>query len=168
MKSSFLIIVMIGSLAVLCCRDIGTAPPTAFFQDDVKEAVFRHQFYKNDSGLQQGAKVYFIGLYVPGDSTRQGYYVDLSDGFMSRFQGNSPPVKKASECTPSMNGVFDKQTGNRGLLFRIESMREFSNDEVEVEGGYFEAGLSASGNLYTVRRIDGRCVVVKDVLIWIS
>jgi len=168
MKFPSLIIAAIGSLVVLGCKDLGSDPPISPYRDDIMEAVFRYQFANNYSGQQQGAKIYFIGMYIPGDSTRQSYYVDLSDELMMRFQKNSPPVKKASQCTISVNGVFDKQTGERGLLFRIESVQELSNDEVEVKGGYFEAGLSASGNIYTLRRIDNHWVVIKDVLLWIS
>jgi hypothetical protein len=155
-------------IALHGCKDLGTDPPFEFYLDDIREAIFRYQFSNNYSGQQQSARVYFIGIYIPGDSTRQGYYADPSDELMARFRGNTPSVKKASQCTQSIYGVFDKETGERGLLFRVESIRQLSGDEVEVEGGYFEAGLSASGNIYTVRRIGGRWVVVKDELQWIS
>ena len=162
------LILVISLFALGSCKDLGTNPPVASSLDDIREAVFRHQILYNYSGLQQNALAYFIGIYVAGDSTKEGYYVDPSENLMARFRGESPPVKKASECNYSMNGVFDRVTGNQGLLFRIESIREIGKDEVEVQGGYFEVALSASGNLYTVQRIGNRWVVIKDVLIWIS
>jgi hypothetical protein len=51
--------------------------------------------------------------------------------------------KKASKCTISVDGLFDKL------------------------GGYFEAGSSASRTVYILRRINDLWVVVKDVLMWL-
>lgn len=163
-----LVLFGIAILAFSSCSDLGTAPPVERSLDDIREAVFRHQFLHNASGLQQDARVYFIGFYVPGDSLRQGYYLDPSDQLLTRFEGNVPPVKRFSACRQSITGVFDIQTGARGLLFRIESVTEIKDNEAEVTGGYFEAGLSASGNVYTVRWADGRWTVVGDHMIWIS
>jgi hypothetical protein len=33
---------------------------------------------------------------------------------------------------------------------------------VEVDGGYFEDGLAASGNVYTLEKKHGRWIVTKD------
>ena len=158
----------ISLLAVASCTDFGTAPSVQQSLDDIREVVFRYQFSHNASGQQQSAQVYFLGLFVAGDSLRQGHYVDPSDNLMTRFRGNEPLVKRYSQCVESINGVFDAFSGARGLLFRIESIREINTKEAEVTGGYFEAGLSASGNIYTVKRIADRWTVVKDVMLWIS
>ena len=155
-------------LAVASCTDFGPAPSVQQSLDDIREAVFSYQISHNASGQQHSAQVYFLALYVPGDSLRQGHYVDPSDNLMARFRGNAPPVKKYSDCVESINGVFDVFTGAAGLLFRIESIREINTNEAEVTGGYFEAGLSASGNIYTVKRIADRWTVVRDVMLWIS
>jgi hypothetical protein len=37
-----------------------------------------------------------------------------------------------------------------------------------VYGGIYEAGLSSSGNLYTVVRKSGKWVVAKDEMQWMS
>ncbi len=161
-------LVALPFFALSSCSDLGTAPTVERSLDDIREAVFRYQFLHNASGQQQNAGVYFIGLYVTGDRNLPVRYVDPSDNLLARFAGNAPPVKKASESTYSVQGVFDIRTGARGLLFRIESVTEIDPDQVEVTGGYFEAGLSASGNVYTVTRTSDRWTVVKDRLIWIS
>jgi hypothetical protein len=167
MKPSYFFVAF--ALIVLpACSDIGTAPSVERGLEDTRETVFRYQFFNNESGQQQSASVYFVGLYVPGDSVTQGHYVDPSDQLMSRFAGNVPCVKKFSECTTSVYGVIDKQTGAYGLLFRIESIKKISDDEAEVTGGYFEGGLSASGNIYTVKWVNDWWVVAKDVMVWIS
>ena len=47
-------------------------------------------------------------------------------------------------------------------------MKYTDKDHATVNGGYFEAGLSASGNVYTVERLKGVWTVVKDEMTWIS
>ncbi|MFH0991247.1 MAG: hypothetical protein V1799_14665 [bacterium] len=167
MKILSIILISIA-LTVPGCKDSGSEPPLSLLEEDIQEAVFQYQFLHNYSGLQQQASAYFIGIYRRGDSVRQGSYLDIAETLLARFHGSKPPVKKVSQCIQSINGVFDKETGERGLLFRIESIKQVSNDVVEVEGGYFEGGLSASGNIYTVQRNDHRWVVVKDRMLWIS
>lgn len=130
-------------------------------QDDIREAVFRYQFAHNASGQQTGAAVYC--LWVGEKAT------DPSDDFMRRFANHKPPVRKMSECKadPS-HGVIDKRTGAQGLGFRATSIKWLSDIEVEVEGGYYEAGLSASGNTYIVNKQKGKWVVSSDRMNWIA
>lgn len=154
-------------LALTSCSDLGTAPTINNSLEDIREVVFRHQFSNNASGQQQSAQVYFVALLVQTDSTHQSHYIDCSDDFMARFAGNVPPVKRFSECSVSGNGVTDTRTGAYGILFRIESITEIDPHEAEVTGGYFEGGLSASGNIYRVKWTDG-WVVISDILRWIS
>jgi hypothetical protein len=128
-------------------------------KQDIREAVFRYQFNHNASGQQQNAKVYFLSL----DQDK-----DPSNEFMERFKGTEPPVKKASQASKSAGGVVDKETGERGLLFRITSIKRLGENEVEVEGGYFEAGQSASRNVYRVKHENGKWVVKEEKLKRIS
>ena len=132
-------------------------PLTREEMDDIREAVFRHQFHHNASGQQQSAKVYFLSIEVG----------DPDDAFIERFKDNKPPVKKDSQVKDEP-GIFDKENGFRGLIFRIDSIKQISSNEVEVKGGYYENGLSASGNTYTVRRIKDKWVVTQDKMEWIS
>lgn len=137
------------------------APETRAVQEDnIREAVFRHQFGNNASGQKQGAKVYFLSL---------GWKTDPSDEFMARFAGNTPPVKKVSEADSSaMKGVHDKKTGESGLIFNVGKITWKSDTEATANGGYYKAGLSASGNTYTLEKKDGVWTVTKDVMNWIS
>src|SRR5262245_19236974 len=130
-------------------------------EDDIREAVFRHQFDHNASGLQKNAKVYF--LEVDEKAT------DPSDAFMKRFADHRPPVRKpsASRFVPG-TGLLDKKTGEIGLAFRATTIKWISATEVEVSGGYYEAELSSSGNTYTVKNADGKWRVTKDKMNWIS
>jgi hypothetical protein len=130
--------------------------------DDLREAVFRHLFEHNASGLQRAAQVFC--LQVEGKA-------DPSPELLLRFEGNKPPVKKASLCTfshGSARGAVQDETGAPGLIFRVDSIQRTGPDSAVVEGGYFEAGLSASGNIYELARESGRWIVKKDTMRWIS
>jgi hypothetical protein len=130
-------------------------------ENDIREAVFRHQFDHNASGQRTDAAVYCLS--VGSKET------DPSDEFMKRFADHKPPVRKLSECNVDpVNGVVDKSTGKSGLIFRVTSITWVSDMEVGVAGGYYEAGLSSSGNTYTVRKEQGKWKVTADKMNWIS
>ena len=67
------------------------------------------------------------------------------------------PVKAASGCRKQttekvMVSVVDKKTGKRSVIFDIEAIHWISENEAEVEGGYFCADLCmASGRYHVVR-----------------
>ena len=128
-------------------------------EENIREVVFRYQFGHNSSGQQQRAKIYFLSL---NENRSPG------NGFMSRFRGHKPPVKKVSAASVSARGVVDKKTGRQGLVFRITGIKWLGETEVEVEGGYFESGHSASTNVYKVSRENGNWVVKEDRLQEIS
>ena len=133
-----------------------------FNDDDVREAVFRHLFDHNASGQQKNAKVYCLQIENK---------LDPSPELLHHFEGNHPPVKKASLCSfkggPGMGGVED-DTGAKGLIFRIDSIQHPSADTALVEGGYFEASLSASGNVYKLVKERDHWIVKQDTMKWIS
>lgn len=135
-----------------------TKGPTPVIDPDMAEAVFRYQFKHNASGQQTNATAYFLGL---GDS-------DPDDAFMNRFQGHRPPVKKLSQCTTKGMRVTDKQTGKRGLIFSVDNIVVTGADTAEASGGYYEGGLSSSGNTYYLKRKNGKWFVEKDTMHWIS
>jgi hypothetical protein len=93
---------------------------------------------------------------------------DPTDEFLARFTGHKPPVRKVSMCSTEGLRVVDKQTGKRGLIFRVAKIKWVSDSKVQVEGGYYEDGLSATRNVYTVVRKDGKWRVTKDKMEWIS
>ena len=137
-------------------------------EDSIREAVFRHQFEYNASGQQQTAQIYFISVMTLDDSTGYWKNGDPSDALLKQFTDNVPPVKPFSKCTYSISGVFDKESGERGLLFQVGEIKWNTNDQVQVEGGYYEAGLSASGNTYYLKYMDKQWTVTRDVMHWIS
>jgi hypothetical protein len=130
-------------------------------ENDIREAVFRYQFRHNSSIQGQKAGVYCLSV---GEKN-----ADPPDDFMKRFAAFKPAVQKASDCsTDPYRGVAEKRTGRRGVVFRVRSIKWVSETEVEVVGGYFEDGLSASGNTYAVIKTQGKWTVSKAKTNWIS
>ncbi len=128
--------------------------PGAREVDDVREATFRHLFTKDGSAHPQSAKVYCLS--VDGQ--------DPTADFMARFAGNRPPVKKGSLCSESTGqGVLDKETGERGIAFRLAKVTIKWGSRAEVEGGYFEHGFSAGSHIYHLEKVGGVWRVVKAV-----
>src|SRR5713226_7658593 len=133
-------------------------------EDDIREAVFRYQFDHNAAHGPAAAEHRIEAFYL-SLGEKDG---DPSDEFMTRFVGHEPPVRKVSACSTENLRVVDKQTGQRGLIFRVKSIKWISDGKVEVGGGYYEDGLSSSGNIYTVVKKDGKWRVTKDKMEWIS
>lgn len=164
-------LIVLAALLVACIGRVSSVPvvsPTALprsaQENDIREAVFRYQFQHNASGAQQTAEFYCLSL---GEYSNE---LDPDDELMQRFQGHKPAVKKISQCVygPEM-GVQDADTGQSGgLVFRVTHIEWISDTEVKVEGGYYEGGLSASGNIHWVVRQGNRWVVTKDQMQWIS
>lgn len=129
-------------------------------QEDIREAVFRYQFQHNSSIQGSGAAVYCLTIENNADP---------SDDFIKRFAGSKPPVRKASDCSAdAYKGTVEKATGKRGLIFRVRNIKCISPTRAEVVGGYFEDGLSASGNTYTVTKSKGRWRVSNTSMNWLS
>ena len=164
-KRSFLQTLVTCSIVVIAfgCVSSSQNPknakaPAPVIDPDMAEAVFRYQFEHNASGQQTNAAAYFLEL---GDS-------DPNDAFISRFEGHHPPVKKRSQCSTERMRVTDKETDKWGLIFRVKKIVVTGPDTAEASGGYYEAGLSASGNTYYLKRENGKWFVEKDAMHWIS
>ena len=114
---------------------------------DICEAVFRYQFKHNASTIQQKAKAYFITILKQNPS----------DEFLTRFMGNIPPVRKGSDFAIG-----------EGLIFYINSVSRIDENTARGSGGYYEAELSSSNNIYTVVRKNGKWAVENDEMQWIS
>jgi hypothetical protein len=136
-------------------------PQAASVDDAVRLAVFRYLMSHNASAGQAG--VPFVCLEVHhGDQVR-----DPSPFIMAAMSGSKTLVVPGSACQHSAQGVLLRGDGG-GLVFRTEKV-EIDGDKATVTGGYFEADLSASGNVYTVERQgDGSWLVTDDRMEWIS
>lgn len=156
-----------ASLLAACSEPMSTAARKAQ-ELDAREAVFRHQFENNGSALKSDAKVYCVGFEAVDPKTGPTIE-DPDDAFIQRFSGNIPTVKKYSSCDyRDKVGLLDKASGERALEFTTSNISWISETEMQMEGGYFEASLSASGNTFRLKRIDGKWAVVQARENWIS
>ena len=163
-------------LGFVCATSLAVADDAAKAkaEDDIREATFRHQFLHNASGVQQKAKVYFlaVGRNEDWDDGSDGFMAldgaDPSDEFLKRFADHKPVVKKKSQGVVHLGEFKDKKTGEKGLVFGLGTIKWVSDTEVEITGGYYEAGLSASGNTYFLKKEKGKWTVTKEVRHWIS
>lgn len=79
---------------------------------------------------------------------------DATEDFLQRF--DPLPVKAASNCRKQtkekvMVVVLDKKTGKRSVIFDVETIRWSTDNDAEVEGGYYCGSLcSASGDRKSV------------------
>jgi hypothetical protein len=131
-------------------------------EDDIREAVFRHQFDHNASGLQKRAHAYCLLIRVGEKNS------DPSDQFMKRFAGHKPPIRKASGCHWTSIQVIENRSGRSALIFFVSNVSWISDTEVTVEGGYEEGNVSSSGNTYTLRKQNGKWGVTNDQMNVIS
>ena len=157
---------MRGLFAVLLVVLVGACAPGATQQPHgdettaIQEAVFRYQFGHNASSLQQSADFYCLGIKDRKDPPQE---------LMERFTGHLPVVVPVSECGADVElGVSRGSTSGRGLIFTVGDIKWIGVTEVEVAGGYYEGGLSASGNVYRLKRVDGGWKVIEDGMEWIS
>ena len=130
---------------------------------DILEAVFRYQFEHNASSATALNDVDYLFVAL-GDSASMDPPAEL----MAQFADHSPPVESVSAGDTSGHGVEHKEHGGQGIILRIERIRRIDADTMDVDGGYYEANLSASGNTYRVKRRDGSWEVVCDAMWWIS
>jgi len=126
--------------------------------EKIRGAVFRYLIAR-DSSRSDKHDVYCL-------SVSRG---DPSGDLMQSFESSKPPVRKRSECSAdSFKGVTEKTTGKHGIIFNADEIRWISLALVEVSGGYYHDGLSASGNTYRLVKSKGTWKVVRDKLNWVS
>jgi uncharacterized protein (TIGR02996 family) len=123
-------------------------------EDDVREAVFREL-------LGEGSTVSNTFLQVEERRDPSPYLLaQLSE----RYVGLLP----ASAARLGSDGVFNRQTGERGGLLSVVNLKWVAADRCNVSGGTFWDGLAAQGNLYQVGIRDGCWAVLDVTSMWIS
>ena len=129
------------------------------------EAVFRYQFDHNASGSQRNVGYFFLAL-----DRRDPDQSDPPPELLERFKNQSPQVLPASmaKATIRGGGVKHKDLGGSGLIFNITRITWLDATTAEVDGGYYEGGLSSSSNTYRVIRRGGKWTVTRDKMNSIS
>jgi hypothetical protein len=96
---------------------------------------------------------------------------DPSDDFMGRFPDISRKLKKMSDSEVAKSvriPVVDKGTQEHGIIFSVDGIRWLGKSHVKVEGGYHCDGLCAAGYTFDVRLKEGKWVVTRQKMHWIS
>ena len=121
--------------------------------DDIREATYREMFRpssKEDS-------MFCLSIYDK----------DPSDALMARFVGNSPTVRKGSECEP-LETVPEAGKKPSPVAFATYYVDRPGDTKAEVLGAYFKNGLNAAESLFYLEKKDGKWTVVKVVQRWIA
>jgi hypothetical protein len=159
--SAIFVLSLVSSCRTRAPSASATDKPRGEQELDIMESVFRYLFEHNRSVLTERHQVEYFFLRVDK--------LNPPPELLSRFAGHVPPVEKASASESDIRyGVRDIKTHGRGIILDIRSVRWIDDDTVDVEGGYVEASLSASGDTYRVERRQGKWVVVNDTLHWVS
>jgi hypothetical protein len=166
------VVVIAGVLVVASCFSsakyeqahqsppVAAQPPAGGSDEDaVRLTVFRHQV---DDASAWHRSVPFVCLEVDqGGQTR-----DPSPFIMAAMRGLRPPAVPVSSCEVAARGrgVFlkDDHAKGRGVIFRTEEVK-IDDEKATVTGGYYEANLSASGDIFTVERQSDSSWRVTDV-----
>jgi hypothetical protein len=127
----------------------------------IQQTVFRYQFEHNAA-----ANKYDIFCIAISKGKTD------SDAPTKLIQGLNDvrhKVVKSSDCDENAgNGVIERASGKPALMLNVGQVKWLTEDEAVVEGGYYEASLSASGNTYGLKKMSGVWKVIKDQMNWIS
>ena len=118
--------------------------------DNLREVAFKTLIYEA-AAAQQGYRVYFLSLGNTWTNDRP-FAIDPSDGFMKRFEGRTPPVRKVSQSRSVKGEVRDKISDQRGVIFTVTDLKWISDTEVEAKCSVFKAGLNAYTDKYTLTK----------------
>jgi len=133
-------------------------------EDNVREVAFKTLIYEAGAA-REGYRVYFLSV----SKTRTNTPFDPSDGFMKRFAGRTPPVKKVSQSQMGDGGkVLDKSTGQRGVIFTVTDLKWISDEEVEATCDVYMAGLNGYTYKFTLSRKNNQWKVTNKRLVSIS
>jgi len=171
MRPALAMLVLIVLIAVGIPLVATMSGPSGVLPDpQIAAATFRYQFQHNASGLRASAAAYCIGYGAFGpDADSNKNRTDPPQEVLIALADVVPAVKPYSQCSHTKEqGVRDKASGKRALIFTLRSMECSEPLKCRVDGGYYEGGESASGNSYFLERRDGKWLVIGDKMHWIS
>jgi uncharacterized protein (TIGR02996 family) len=125
-------------------------------EDEVREVAFRRLFESWNPQVTCFVEV--------------GKGQDPSPDLLDRLQDLSPHIRPVSASKPAEDeeGVVDRETGERGILFTVETIRWANPSKCEADGGYYLANQAASGETYQVELTGGKWVITDVRQNWIA
>jgi hypothetical protein len=176
-------IALVSILSCLLCGATASQEATVSDQrsadeEDIRESVIRKQM---EDWIKDGDK----NEAEAKDETEKGiakmlnfriFFISLngndpSDDFINRFHDIPRAIKKGSAAEVARvqrMPVVDKASGQRGIVFSADRIRRLGKDSAEVDGGYHCDGLCGAGIKFKVKRENGRWVVKRTKMQWIS
>ncbi len=130
----------------------GLAPEEAVF-----EAVFRYQIEHYPLSNFPSAHIHCVSL--PGAT-------DPTPALLARLNA-SGETRKISDCQVNSE-VKETSTGYRGIVLKVDRIRELNDSEALVEGGYYYDALGARADVYHLTRGTAGWVVQRAELRSIS
>jgi hypothetical protein len=127
----------------------------------IQQSVLRYQFEHNAA-----AKKYDIFCIAMSEGETNS---DALTKLIRDLNDASHKVLKHSDCNAHIDdGVTERSSGKSALMLNVGTVNWLAKDEAVVEGGYYENGLSSSGNTYHLKKISGVWQVVQNQMNWIS
>ena len=128
---------------------------------DMLEVIFAYFFKKFDRSRIKS--VYFIEVTAENNS------FTLEGDFFARFSKYNLQVKPTSACISSgKDGVFDKETQEKGIIFRISDIQQVNTTEFCIKGGFYSHGRAAATQQLQVALEHGEWIIKSDKLINVS
>jgi hypothetical protein len=153
----------------------GAQKHTQAEEDDIHEAVLRYQIdrwygdEKTDKAEKPSApeereienrlKPLIVHISVNGK--------DPSPEFLARFKDSKRLIRPASEANREAMGKRSLMPSGK-IIFSSGKIKWLSSANVKVDGGYYCGPLCASGEMFELRKRDGKWQVVKSEMEWIS
>lgn len=127
----------------------------------IQQSVLRYQFEHNAAANKYGIFCIAMGERETNSDAPTKLIRDLNDA--------SHKVVKHSDCNAHIDdGVTERSSGKPALMLNVGKVNWVAKDEAVVDGGYYENGLSASGNTYHLKKVSGVWQVVQNQLNWIA
>jgi hypothetical protein len=145
--------------------ETGGAARSAEEADNIREAVLRYRFSHSVGGPMPSGKFYCISL---SSTMHTSNFIDPDEAFLRRFDGNIPPVIKASGCTVLPDRVIAKDTGEKSMIFGVDQPKWLSDTEAEIEASYCGAEADVGGTVYQLKKENNRWSVQGSTRTWIS
>ncbi|WP_395092958.1 hypothetical protein [Armatimonas sp.] len=124
-------------------------------EDDIREAVFRFHMAKLPPQFSFITRIKFPEIYFLSVNR-----ADPSSSFMARFRNNKPAVKPCSAVKPRRFEVFDKATGQEGVILSANNVRWIAANQAKVETGWRTSGRGGTFGTCLVQREKNGWVVV--------
>lgn len=153
----------LAALIVLTCVPAGcsgqTAGGTRPADDQIRAAILRHvilEFAKDGGYVAPYQNVYLISAPPPVVAT-----------LVEDCRRHTPPVKPVDERLPYGDAVIHAPTGKKGMILSVPFVRR-RGGEAEASGSWYAAPLTAMFYAYSLRRENGRWVVVSRTVAGVS